>query len=146
METIEFVLPGNEDARALISTLNLALSQLTGNSDQGSRFERNFDPEKDAFLLITLDKEPVACGGLRYIDRSRCELKRVFSTKKGYGSKVLSALEARAKEIGYQEVLIVTRRVNGEAIRFYLKHGYVETELPQKYSDPERSICLNKIL
>ena len=146
MESIEFILPENRDALSLIANLNSTLSQLTGNKGHGSRFESNFDPEKDAFLLIKLNGKPIACGGLRYVDHSRCELKRVFSKNKGYGPKVLTALEVRANEIGYREVLVVTRRVNREAIGFYSKYGYVETALPEKYSDPERSICLNKIL
>lgn len=146
MESIHFVQPKSQEALLLIANLNSTLGQLTGNKDHGSRFEKNFDPEKDAFLLFKLNGEPIACGGLRYVDQTRCELKRVFSKMKGYGGKVLSALENRANELGYQEILIVTRRVNKEAVRFYSKYGYVETGLPGKYSDPERSICLFKAL
>ena len=80
------------------------------------------------FLVGEIDGELAAMGGLREIDGVRGEIKRMRVLPQfqrcGYGQQVLDALEARARQLGYEALELDTLRFQLAARAFYTKNGY----------------------
>ncbi|CCN37572.1 putative Acyl-CoA N-acyltransferase [Vibrio nigripulchritudo SFn27] len=138
--------PDSSDFQALINQLNRSLTQITQDSGESSFQAEEFSPQRDGALVGYDQDEPVACGSFRFHQQGICEVKRMFSAKPGSGSALLIALEDFARSKGYQRAILSTRRVNTQAVNFYLKNGYVEIPPYGKYVGREISICLGKSL
>ena len=73
----------------------------------------------------------VAMGALRRTGPSRAEIKRMRvhpdHQRRGYGTAVLQALEARARELGCRTLHLDTTARQAGARRFYEKHGFRRT-------------------
>jgi DNA-binding MarR family transcriptional regulator len=112
-------------------------------AELGARFEHGFDaghslplddaemrPPLGAFLLATVDGEPVACGALKPMAPGVAYLKRMWVADLvrglGFGRRMLAALESQARELGFTTVRLETNRALTEAIRLYRGSGYVE--------------------
>ncbi len=117
----------------------------------GRRFELGFDPaaslpaeERDlvppagAFLIGSIDGEPVACGAIKTIESGVGSLKRMWVADDvrglGIGRRMLETLEAEAGALGLDVLRLETNRVLGEAIRLYRTAGY--REVPRFNDDP----------
>jgi DNA-binding MarR family transcriptional regulator/GNAT superfamily N-acetyltransferase len=109
----------------------------------GRRFELGFDPasslpaeDRDlvppagAFLIGSIDGEPVACGAIKTIEAGVGSLKRMWVADDvrglGIGRRMLEALEAEASSLGLRVLRLETNRALGEAIRLYRTAGYRE--------------------
>jgi GNAT superfamily N-acetyltransferase len=109
------------------------------------RFDHGFDPARSVLpeiaelvepagllLVARLRGEPVGCGGLRFHDRERPEVKRMWVAPSarglGLGRRLLAELEERARERGARAVRLETNRALVEAIALYRSAGYVEVE------------------
>jgi DNA-binding MarR family transcriptional regulator/GNAT superfamily N-acetyltransferase len=107
------------------------------------RFDEGFDPGRSipadademvrpvgAFLLATLDGEPVACGAVKTIEPGVGSLKRMWVAESarglGLGRRLLAALEREARALGLGTLRLETNRALEEAIRLYRSAGYVE--------------------
>lgn len=142
--THRFTHPGCTDARRLIPELSALLRSLTGDDGRSSFSGEDFDPARDAFVIVSNGDTPVACGAIMGVDGRVCEIKRMYSRVPGLGTRVLSLLEARALEMGYVRLRLSTRRVNTRAVRFYQKNGFREMAPYGKYISAEASICMGK--
>lgn len=117
----------------------------------GRRFEMGFDPasslpaeDRDlippagAFLVGSIDGEPVACGAIKTIESGVGSLKRMWVADDvrglGIGRRMLHALEAEAPALGLRVLRLETNRELGEAIRLYRTAGY--REVPRFNDDP----------
>jgi len=117
----------------------------------GRRFEMGFDPasslpaeDRDlippagAFLVGSIDGEPVACGAIKTIEPGVGSLKRMWVADDvrglGIGRRMLHALEAEATALGLRVLRLETNRELGEAIRLYRTAGY--REVPRFNDDP----------
>jgi len=117
----------------------------------GRRFEMGFDPasslpaeDRDlippagAFLVGSIDGEPVACGAIKTIEPGVGSLKRMWVADDvrglGIGRRMLQALEAEAPALGLRVLRLETNRELGEAIRLYRTAGY--REVPRFNDDP----------
>lgn len=131
---IERVDPASREARWCVSQYFAEL---------GARFEHGFDagqslplddaemrPPAGAFLLATVDGEPVACGALKRMAPGVAYLKRMWVADSvrglGFGRRMLAALESQARQLGFTTVRLETNRALTEAIRLYRGAGYVE--------------------
>lgn len=131
---IERVDPASPAARWCVSQY---FAELAG------RFEEGFDPGRSipadddelrpprgAFLMASVDGEPVACGALKTISPGFGSLKRMWVAGSmrglGFGRRMLAALEDQARELGLSTVRLETNRSLTEAIRLYRDTGYVE--------------------
>lgn len=141
-----FTHPGCADARLLIAELSRLLQDLTGDDGRSSFAGEAFDPAKDAFLVVSLGENSVACGAIVGVDEGVCEIKRMYARFPGLGTKVLHLLEAKAHEMGYARLRLSTRRVNARAVRFYQKRGFKEIASYGKYMGAEASICFGKLV
>lgn len=89
-------------------------------------FENEFDDiDNIAYHLVVFDKEPV--GTARMFDEEGTMILGRIAVLKEYrhlhiGSQILQALENKAKELGYHEV-VLSAQVRAKS--FYEKNGYV---------------------
>ena len=88
------------------------------------------------FLVAHSDGEPVACGGVRIVDGSTAEIKRMWVHRElrgaGMGQRMLAYLEDCARQLGRRRVVLDTNATLLEAIAMYERAGYTPTE---RYSD-----------
>jgi DNA-binding MarR family transcriptional regulator/GNAT superfamily N-acetyltransferase len=115
------------------------------------RFEHGFDPGRSipadeaemtppwgAFLIATLEGEPVACGAVKTIGPGVGSLKRMWVADSarglGLGRRMLTALEAEARGLGLTTLRLETNRALTAAIALYRSAGYIE--VPAFNTDP----------
>jgi GNAT superfamily N-acetyltransferase len=90
------------------------------------------EPPGGAFLLLTEGDGPVACGGLRTLDAAQGlgEIKRMYvvpdARRRGHARRLLSALEAAAREVGLTRLRLDTNAQQPEALLLYEACGYAE--------------------
>lgn len=124
-----------------------ALARYFGELDE--RFRSGFDPgaggaadiaamrsPDGAFVLMRSDQATVGCGGLQRIDDATGEIKRMWIDPDwrglGLGGRLLTQLEAVARELGRTRVVLDTNESLVEAIAMYERAGYQQIE---RYSD-----------
>ena len=88
-------------------------------------------------LYIVYDgNTPAACIGLKKIDDTRCEVKRMYVREayrsQGIATELLEMIEKDAKEIGYRELYLDTFPQLEDAVRLYRRCGFQDTE---RYND-----------
>ncbi len=110
-----------------------------------ARFENGFDagsdkhagvddlaPPTGLFVVARLEGEPVGCGGLRRVDMTTGEIKRVWTAPSarglGVARKMLRMLEAEAHAMGIETLRLDTNRALTEAHALYRSEGYAEVE------------------
>lgn len=128
---IEVVDAGSSEALAAVERYAAELAE---------RFPTGFDagdlaedaPAMNApygsFLLGRVDGDTATCGGVRPLTRTRAEIKRMWVDGAwrgcGLGGRMLTALEAAARDLGYREVYLDTNSTLTEAIAMYDRAGY----------------------
>ncbi|WP_163131039.1 GNAT family N-acetyltransferase [Agarivorans sp. Alg241-V36] len=138
--------PNDSDYLSLISELNQELGLLTGDTGESSFSTESFNPSTDSIVVVYSDKKPMGTGCIRYINKGTCEIKRMYSKKKGVGKFLISELERVAIQLGYSEAVLSTRRINENAVNFYSSQRYLEIDGYGNYVGVERSICMGKKL
>jgi len=115
------------------------------------RFEQGFDPgqsipaedaemvpPRGAFLVASVEGEPVACGAVKTIGPGVGSLKRMWVAESarglGLGRRTLAALENEARALGLTTLRLETNRALTTAVRLYRSAGYVE--VPPFNTDP----------
>jgi DNA-binding MarR family transcriptional regulator len=136
----EVVDPSSAEARA-------AMTEYFSELDR--RFPGGFDPgdtlvvdapsmraPEGAFVLARSDDEVVACGGVKAIDASTAEIKRMWVHPgfrgTGLGRRMLERLEQAARGLGRGRVVLDTNPTLIEAITMYERAGYRSIE---RYND-----------
>ncbi len=131
----------------LLDELSNNLKVITGDSGQNSFNLSDIDNPR-AVLAVARDNEDelLGCGCIRPISDKVAELKRMYARYKsrGIGRKILSYLEACAKELGYKTIWIETRTINQKAIDFYEANGYYRIENYGKYVGNNKAVCFEK--
>jgi N-acetylglutamate synthase-like GNAT family acetyltransferase len=82
------------------------------------------------FLVGIAENKLVAMGALKILSTTEGEIKRMrvdpAYQKRGYGQKILSLLEEKAKEKGLKTLILDTSTIQTVAQHFYKKNGYDE--------------------
>jgi DNA-binding MarR family transcriptional regulator len=126
--------PDSADAR---SCLKAYFRELAARFEGGFHHEKEgladaveIVPPAGAFVLARLDGEAVGCGGLKRIDETTGEIKRVWTAPKargmGVARRMLRALEAAARDMGLMRLRLDTNRTLTEAHALYRKEGFRE--------------------
>jgi GNAT superfamily N-acetyltransferase len=121
---------GSPGARALIEALNAEL--LSRYPEPGTNhFELDaaeVAPGRGAFLIASRAGEPVGCGALRRAEPGAGEIKRMYVSPAargaGVGHTVLAALEAEARALGLERLVLETGVRQPEAIALYERAGF----------------------
>jgi ribosomal protein S18 acetylase RimI-like enzyme len=132
----------------LIEDLSANLGSRFGNDGKNS-FQQ-WDEKDSRFIFVKAIKnhEVIGCGAIRPITEEIAELKRMYSKYKrmGIGSAILSFLENKAKDEGYTNIWLETRKKNSEACDFYKRNDYQTIENYGKYINNEEAVCFGKKL
>jgi GNAT superfamily N-acetyltransferase len=82
------------------------------------------------FLIGVFDGRTVAMGGIRRVSETEAEIKRMRVhpeyQRRGFGQRILTSLEARARALGYTRLVLDTTSKQDAARALYQKNGYVE--------------------
>ena len=101
---------------------------------------------------VSDDGESVAvgCGGLRTLDGSHGEIKRMYVVPErrgtGVSTALLSALEGEARGRGWDRLVLETGDQQPDAMRLYEREGYTRIPNFGYYADSDLSICYEKWL
>ncbi|MES2171916.1 MAG: GNAT family N-acetyltransferase [Actinomycetota bacterium] len=102
------------------------------------------------FVAYSDDGEPLGCGGLRRLDDSEGEIKRMYvrpeSRGTGVSTAILRTLEDYARGLGWHRLVLETGEEQPDAIRFYEREGYTRIPNFGYYVDSPISLCFAKLL
>ena len=136
------------EARMLLRELNETLTGILGHN--GTRHVCLDDFRGDhGFFLIGYDQDvPVCCAGLRRMNETTGEVKRVYARKnhRGIGASLMKALEACAMEEGFERLVLECREGNPHAIAFYQRIGYTVCDNYPPYDREKDAVCLERRL
>ena len=149
-DELTFAITGvdSPDAQILLTELNESLVGMLGHNGTAHVCYDDFCQGK-AFFLVGYDGDiPVCCAGVRGIDETTGEIKRVYARKnqKGIGTALMTALEGYARQTGYRRLVLECREGNSHAIAFYRRNGYVNCEKYPPYEEEDDAVCLEKRL
>lgn len=102
------------------------------------------------FFVAYVDGEPAACGGMRAIDATHGEIKRMYVAPARRGSglapAILTVLEDDALARGWARVVLETGTGQPDAVRLYEREGYRAIPLFGDYVGESTSLCFEKVL
>jgi GNAT superfamily N-acetyltransferase len=124
--------PDHEDARSCLEHYTEELNR---------RSDRTFDPTVGAtarpdevrppagnFFVAYLDGEPIGCGAVKHPPDAPAHIKRMWIAPRarglGLGRRLLSTLEAAARDAGATTALIETNSDLTEALALYTSTGW----------------------
>ena len=139
-------------ARRLIASLDAGLAELYPPEQ---RFGPNLKAEhleggRGTFVIARDEGRAVGCGAIRLIDPTTAEAKRMYvepdQRGKGVGRAVLASLEAAARQLGVQRLVLETGIYQEAALVFYRRAGFTEIDCWGEYASSPTSICMEKRL
>ncbi|UMY64337.1 MULTISPECIES: GNAT family N-acetyltransferase [unclassified Flavobacterium] len=101
-------------------------------------------------LVAYHDGKAVACGAIKEIQPGVAEVKRMFTLPdyrgQGVATRLLTALEERARANGFRECWLETGKKQVDAVALYRKSGYTVIPNYGPYEGVDDSICFRKEL
>ena len=99
-----------------------------------------FSPEHGGALLLAVHEgKSVGCIALIRKDANTSELKRMYvqpsSRGQGVGKRLLSELILRAREFGYEKIILDSHKTMTTAHKLYTDAGFVTYPLPDYFPD-----------
>jgi GNAT superfamily N-acetyltransferase len=135
------------DFIALVKGLDAELAERDGDEHAFYAQYNGIAMIKHAVVFYENEK-PVSCGAIKAFGEKYMEVKRMHTLPeargKGLATKVLSALEASAGELGYTACVLETGKRQPEAIALYEKNGYIRIPNYGQYPGVENSVCFEK--
>lgn len=99
------------------------------DADLGN-IEKKYLENKGAFIVAVMNQKIIAMGGLKKITDGIGEIKRMRVYKEfhaqGIGKTIYKMLEQKARELGYNKLILDTTDKQKTAQAFYLKYGFEE--------------------
>ena len=97
-------------------------------------------------IVVYQDGKPIGGGAIRPYDETAIELKRVFVRPEGQGhgigTELVSKLIERAKELGYEKMILETGDLLAESVHVYSKLGFRKIPNYGAYADMPESLCM----
>ena len=120
----------------------------------GRDAEPGAKPSADDVLVFVVarddDGTPLGCGGLRRLDATTAEIKRMYvppeGRGRGVGGQILRALEDQARQRGITTLKLETGPRQPESVRLYEKHEYVPIPCWGAYAGEPDSLCMERHL
>ena len=102
------------------------------------------------FVAYSDEGTPLGCGGLRQLDPTEGEVKRMYvapaSRGSGVSTALLRTLEEYAREHGWRRLVLETGDQQPDAVRFYEREGYSRIPNFGYYADSDLSLCYELVL
>ena len=137
-------------AAALTDAVQKEYVDLYGGPDDAPVQPDEFAPPNGRFLVGYVGTDPVAMGGLRRIDDTTVEIKRMYVVPDhrghGYARTILACLEDLARSLGATRVVLETGMKQPEAMQLYETSGYERIEGFGHYCGQELSVSYGKSL
>jgi len=137
-------------AAALIEEVQQEYVERYGGPDESPVQPDEFAPPHGRFVVGYIGIAPVAMGGVRRVDASTVEIKRMYVVPDhrghGHSRTVLAHLEALARSLGASRVVLETGMKQPEAMRLYETSGYQRIEGFGHYCGQELSVSYGKRL
>lgn len=138
-EYINMTLENNSDFKKYLKIQNY--------DDELKNLKSKYGLPYGRLYLAYYNGEVAGCIGLRKIDNSNCEMKRLFVRPQFRGKKVGEFLVNKiindAKEIGYSHILLDTFPFFKSAINLYKKFSFYE--IPSYNGNPMDSLIYMKL-
>jgi GNAT superfamily N-acetyltransferase len=146
--TVERVPADSAGAVELIQALDADLGRrYPGAVVQGLRPGDARDP-RVTFFVARIGDRPAGCAALRELDRAAGEIKRMFVREeyrgRGIARRLIDAVEARGRELGYRALRLETGAGQPEAIGLYTSAGYAAIPPFGEYAGNPYSRCFEK--
>ncbi|MFX0556825.1 GNAT family N-acetyltransferase [Maribacter sp. CXY002] len=137
----------NPHFKALVALLDADLAKRDG-ADNVFYTQFNGIDTLPYCVVYFKGTQPLGCGAIKRFDRHSVEVKRMFvqsnARGKGIATKVLTALETWAKELGYTHCVLETGKRQPEAIALYKKNDYKVIPNYPPYEGMHNSVCFKK--
>jgi GNAT superfamily N-acetyltransferase len=121
--------PGSELLCELIDYFNAIYPGRAARPGSVTTADEMLAPD-GAFLVGYEGDRAVACGGLRRLEDGVCEIKRMYvvpaARSHGVGRALLEALEAAARELGYERVRLDAGPEQRHSKILFAATGYTE--------------------
>jgi len=121
-----------------------------GGPDESPVQPGEFAPPHGRFVVGYVGTTPVATGGVRRVDATTVEIKRMYVVPdqrgRGYARTVLAHLEELARSLGADRVVLETGLKQPEAMQLYESAGYERIEGFGHYCGQELSVSYGKSL
>jgi GNAT superfamily N-acetyltransferase len=112
-----------------------------GFSQELETLREMYGPPSGALLIARFGAADAGCVGLRRLDRSTCEMKRMYVREafrgRGAGAALMDGFTGCARELGYGCVRLDTVRRLGTALGIYLRAGFREIPAYRHNPDPQ---------
>ncbi len=145
---IRFTTCDDADFLSLVVLLDADLAEKDGDDHAFyAQFNKpvGLDP-----LVAYSDGKAVACGAIKELQPGVAEIKRMFTLPEyrgqGVASRLLVALEERARSKGFRECWLETGMKQVDAVALYRKNGYAVIPNYGPYEGVAYSICFRKVL
>jgi GNAT superfamily N-acetyltransferase len=122
-------------ATDLVEAMVQDVSRLYGRIDvpgAPTATPADMSPPGGGFVVICEDGVAVAGGGVKRLDDTACEIKRMYvvpeARGRGLGKVLLEGLEAEARRLGYRVARLDTGPQQPDAQRMYERAGYAPIE------------------
>ena len=130
---------GGELAQAMRDEIAEMYDGLELDGDSMPRAgQAELSPPGGAFIVGWVDGAPVCCGGVKRLDASICEIKKMYVVPsmrgRGVARTLLQALEQQARDLGYATARLDTGPKQGNARGLYESAGY--REIPDFNGNP----------
>lgn len=141
----------HSDFIELCRLLDCSLNEIAGGEKNRSQYIQYnvLDDIKDVILAYKND-EPVGCVSFKYYDDKTAEVKRVFVKKgcrgNGISKQLMKLLENRAREEGFEKLILESGEPLVEAMGLYHSLGYKVIENYGQYKYMPESICMSKAI
>lgn len=137
----------NKDFIKLVKKLDAYL-KITDQDEHDFYNQFNHIDVIKEVVVVYDDTIAIGCGAIKKFDENAAEIKRMFvsSEKRGLGiaQKIVTALEAWSKELGYNKCVLETGKRQIEAVKLYKKCGYKIIPNYGQYKNMKNSICFEK--
>jgi putative acetyltransferase len=140
------------DARRLVTALDAHLaSRYAPEQRFGPHLKaEHVAPGVGTFVIARADGQAVGCGALRRRDASTVEVKRMYVEPEvrghGVAREILDHLEAAARSMGAQRLVLETGIYQEEAIGLYRAAGFTAIDCFDEYAGVPTSVCFEKSL
>jgi putative acetyltransferase len=139
----------DNDFKSLVDLLDEDLNGRYGTL-QSEYNKHNSLESINNVVVAYINNEPAGCGSFKEFDNNTIEIKRMFVKPEHRGTglaiQILRELEKWGMEFGYKFSILETGIKQVEAIRFYHKNGYKQTDNFGQYIGNSNSVCFNKEL